>query len=68
MSTKRNFETDFCLPAIEGLTRTQALRVGKALDAAVCFAILEFNDGNPSLKDIPAVETRYRQLIGELKE
>lgn len=64
----RDFQTDFCLPAISGLSRRDAQRVGKALDAAIAFGALEHANDNESLQDIRAVEARYWTLIMELKK
>ena len=65
--TSRDFQIDFCLPAIKGLKRTDALRVGKSLDAAIAFGALEHANDNESLQDIRAVEARYWSLVMELK-
>lgn len=64
----RDFTKDFCTPAITGLRRRDALRVGKALDAAIAFGALEHANDNESLQDIRAVEARYWSLVMELKK
>lgn len=55
------------MPAIAELSKEQAIRVGKALDAAFAFGVLEHANDNPSLQDLKVVEARYWQLVNELK-
>ena len=45
----RNFQVDFCGPAMNDLSMNQGRRVGLALDVAILFGVLEFLDGNASL-------------------
>lgn len=66
--SERNFHRDFLQPAITGLKRTDALRVAKALDAAIAFGALEHAQGNESLQDARAVEARYWALVMGLKK
>ena len=44
-----NNHSDFCLPAMTGLNKKAAIKVGIALDAAIVFGILEYMNGNASL-------------------
>jgi hypothetical protein len=64
----RDFQTDFCMPAIRGLSRKDAQRVAKALDVAIAFGALEHASDNESLQDLRAVEARYWSLVMELKK
>lgn len=63
----RNFQTDFLIPAIEGLSKKHALRVSAALAAAICFGMLEAADGNASLQDRASVEAKYADNVRRLK-
>ena len=63
----RNFQLDFCIPAFTGLTKTQANRVGLALDCAVAFGVLEYLDGNGSLQDRAQLEAAYWDKVLRLK-
>jgi hypothetical protein len=65
---KRDFRVDFCLPAIHGLSRAQSQRVSIALDAAICFGVLEAKDGNESMGDRAAVEAKYADCVRRLFE
>lgn len=64
----RNFQVDFVFPAIKGLEPEQAQRVAKALDAAICFGVLEHANGNDSLRDLQMVEAKYNSNVAELKK
>jgi hypothetical protein len=64
---RRDFQKDFCAPAIAGLSRKQALRVGIALDCAIAFGALEAQQGNESLKDSPQLEAAYWDKVMRLK-
>jgi len=66
MIVRRDFQIDFCLPAIRGLRRKQSQRVAIALDAAIAFGVLEYLDGNESMKDRAAIESRYRDCVQRL--
>ena len=46
----RDFGEDFCRPAMLGLNKKEARRVGMALDCAILYGILERLAGNPSLQ------------------
>ena len=63
----RDFQKDFCGPAIAGLKRKEAQRVGIALDAAIAFGVLEYLDGNSSLQDRQAIEAKYWDNVLRLK-
>jgi hypothetical protein len=63
----RNFEEDFCAPALKGLTRAERDRIGIALDTAIIFGVLEYVKGNESLHDQEALRQRYWFNVGRLK-
>jgi hypothetical protein len=63
----RNFEEDFCGPAMKGLTQSQRVRIAIALDAAIIFGVLEYVKGNESLHDQQALRQRYWFNVGRLK-
>lgn len=63
----RNFQQDFCIHAIKGLTPLQASRVGLALDCAIAFGALESSQGNESLKDGPELQAAYREKCKRLQ-
>lgn len=63
----RDFQKDFCAPAIAGLSRKEANRVGLALDCAIAFGILEYLDGNESLRDRTVIEAAYWDKVMRLK-
>lgn len=63
----RNFQTDFCAPAIAGLSKRDATRVAIALDAAIAFGALEAHGGNESLRAGPELEAAYWQKVLRLK-
>jgi hypothetical protein len=63
----RNFQEDFCRPAMAGLTKKQANRVGIALDCAIAFGILEYITGNESLQDRAQLEAAYWDKVMRLK-
>lgn len=65
-SRPRNFQLDFLAPALSGLSKQQAIRVGMALDAAICFGVLEHAQGNASLGDLAVVEAKYWNVVGRL--
>lgn len=62
----RNFQSDFCLPAIKKLNAEQSARVGKALDCAIIFGILEYLDGNPSLQNAAQLREVYESKVRDL--
>jgi hypothetical protein len=62
----RDFQADFCLPAIKGLNRKEAARVGLALDCAIAFGVLEYAEGNTSLQDLRAVRELYAEKVARL--
>lgn len=63
----RDFQEDFLKRALTGLTSTQQVRVAVALDAAICFGVLESHGDNESLKDIKSVEGKYWASVERLK-
>ena len=63
----RDFQDDFLRPALQGLSKKDAIRVGIALDAAICFGVLEAAAGNPSLQDRAAVEAKYLDNVSRLR-
>jgi hypothetical protein len=62
----RNFQSDFCLPAMKGLKDSDAARVGKALDCAIIFGILEYLDGNSSLQSAQQLRDVYDSKVRDL--
>lgn len=64
----RDFQRDFCAPAIAGLSKKDAIRVAIALDAAIAFGALEAQDGNESLKMGPELIATYWQKVMRLKK
>jgi hypothetical protein len=63
----RDFRTDFCLPAMSGLTAAQCVKIGLALDCAIAYGALEMLDGNESLLDPPALAAAYADKVARLK-
>ncbi len=64
----RDFRIDFLVPAISGLSPSQASRVAIALDAAIAFGALEHADGNESLQDRLTVEAKYQNNVARLAQ
>jgi hypothetical protein len=63
----RNFMTDFCAPAMRDLSPKQAQHVGIALDCAILFGVLEYIEGNESLRVSKEVLQRtYDEKIARL--
>lgn len=58
---------EFTALAVQGLNPSQARRVGKALDVAICFGVLEHANGNPSLQDVAQVEAQADLKMNELR-
>jgi|HubBroStandDraft_6_1064221.scaffolds.fasta_scaffold161259_2 hypothetical protein len=63
----RDFQRDFCEPAMVGLVPEEMLRVALALDAAIMFGVLEYVDGNPSFQDLEAVRKLYEAKVARLQ-
>lgn len=62
-----NFQTDFCLLAIQGLSVADARRVALALDCAIAFGAAEVHAGNMTLADVEAVRRMYAEKVARLK-
>jgi hypothetical protein len=56
---------DFCAPAIKGLNKKAAIKVGIALDVAILFGVLEYIEGNESLRLPPE---RLKEIYQEKLE
>lgn len=63
-----NNHHQFARPAISGLNKKAAIKVGIALDCAIIFGILEYVSGNPSLR-IPQEDLQklYDEKIARLE-
>jgi hypothetical protein len=63
-----NNHSQFCGPAIKGLNKKAAIKVGIALDCAIMFGILEYISGNESLR-LPKEELQklYDEKIQRLQ-
>lgn len=64
---ERDFQKDFLMPALRGLSHKQQKRVAIALDTAIVFGALEHADGNESLQDQVQVQAKYWQCVEKLK-
>lgn len=60
-----NKHADFCMPAIKGLNKKAAIKVGIALDCAIMFGVLEYIAGNESLRLPPE---RLQEIYNEKLE
>lgn len=67
MDSNRDFTRDFLVPALQGLSGKQKIKIAIALDAAIAFGALEYVEGNDSFKDTAAVEVKYWDNVLRLK-
>lgn len=63
----RDFQVDFLMPALRGLTREQQARIAVALDCAIAFGALEHAEGNSSLQSMDIVATEYDKKVARLR-
>lgn len=64
----RDFAKDFAGPVIADLNKKNAIRVGIALDCAILFGVLEYIDGNESLKiNRDVLQRSYDEKVARLK-
>ena len=63
----RDFRYDFLIPALRDLSPEQGRQVAIALDAAICFGVLEAMDGSESLQNRALVEAKYADNVARLK-
>lgn len=68
MDNPRNFQKDFVMPAIAGLSHKEANRIGLALDCAIAFGALEHASGNESLQNQQQLEAAYWDKVMRLKK
>lgn len=64
-----NNHSDFCMPAIQGLNKKAAIKVGIALDCAILFGVLEYASGNESLRlPIDQIQKMYEEKLEKLRD
>lgn len=63
----RNFQADFLMPALKGMSPLQQQRIALALDCAIAFGALEAQQGNESLQDNEALRAAYLEKTVRLQ-